>query len=212
MLLQLPLPPPPPAYSKSKNKLWIAIGIVGFIIFLIVAGAVGSLLTTQQNNDANPSVTATPQPTATPTPKPLSEYLPKRQDISTEWVKGGTQDETLSATGFVEGIGQSFSKSGLEQETVTIEIYRFNSSNNALNYYNTIVTPIIDTGGYTQVSTASLGIKSYGTDTSSAYGFNEVTTIYGTKLNIYFTVKISSPLSYTQTDAIQFAEVVANNL
>ncbi len=71
MLQQLPTPPPPP--SRSNKKLWIVIGVVGFIIFLIVVGAVGSLLANQQNN-TNPSATSTP----TSTPKPTATLQPSK--------------------------------------------------------------------------------------------------------------------------------------
>jgi hypothetical protein len=169
-----------------------------------------------QSGNSTPPPSLTPTSTTLPTPapvsQPLSELLPARNDVDTKWVDGGTQGMVLNATGFLEGVGQSFYLTGLQQETVVNEIYRFSSSNSAGNYYNNVVESVKDTGGYNKVSTASLGIVSYGTDTLDSLGIGAVTTIYGVESNICFKVTVSSFLSYTEYDALQFAKIIADKI
>lgn len=189
-----------------------------------------------EESSANPEIetieptseSTTPEPTAEPTlepttepetptepssiTKPLSELLPTRQDISTEWVIGSLENETtIIATGFMDGVAQGFTKSGLDVTRTTIQVYRFDTSDNAKDYYDDIVGNVLSEGGYTEVSTKSLGTTSYGT--FNEYLSGEITVIYSLKLNIYTTVKVSSPFSLsTQEDALQFAKIVMDKL
>lgn len=197
--------------KQMRTRMKVAAGATAFAILVIVVIMVSFPTILQPRTSTNPS-----DGTSIIT-KPLTELLPTSQDVSSDWISRSMDNVTVNATGFLEGIGgEAFTRGGSSPSGVTITIYRFNSSDAAGEYYNETVQNVSSAGGYNEVSTAGLGIESYGTDRYLpiliGLGYYERTTIYGVNLNIYFTVEVSSSVTSTQGDAIQFAKAIADKL
>jgi hypothetical protein len=143
--------------------------------------------------------------------RPAAELLPVREDLSTEWIVGNVTTESLSITGFTEGVKLTLTKStGLESEGVIIRIYKFTSSDSASEYYNSVLSDLKAKGGYEEVSTG-LGTGSYGTFIESMMG--ERTDIYAVKTNVFVEVRVVGYLSFTtQEDATQLARIILDKI
>jgi len=185
------MPPPPPTVVEMKARHRSLKIIIFFVVIVFITVMLFGILT------------PAPQQFVT---KPLSDMLPERDDLSTEWIMKNATTVSISATGFIEGIKLDIVKPGLGAEAATINIYRFDSSDNARVYFDGVISGLKAKGGYKEVAT-KLGDKSYGAFLQFLMG--EITRIYVIRLNIFYDVRLAGYLSIeTREDAIYIAKII----
>ena len=102
------------------------------------------------SNNVQPSSTPIQQ-TQQVTATSLNNLLPTRDDISTEWIIQDVTPFKKNATGFVDGLSQSFTMgSDFLASTSTVAVYKFDSSDDANKYYDNFVSTSRASGGYTE--------------------------------------------------------------
>ncbi len=103
------------------------------------------------SNTIQPSPSTSMQQTQQVTGKSLNDLLPTRDDIGTEWVIHDVTPFKKNATGFVDGLSQSFTMgSDFTASTSTVAVYKFDSSDDANKYYDNFVATSRASGGYTE--------------------------------------------------------------
>ena len=136
----------------------------------------------------------------------LAELLPTIYDLPSEWIIGNATAVTIDATGFSEGIKLELSKTWLEVESAVINIYRFDSSDSAIVYFDGVVSDQKMKGGYEEITT-NLGDKSFGTFQELPTA--KITKIFVIRMNIYYEVRLVSSISNEiSDDAIELANII----
>lgn len=169
-----------PGFRSGKKWKMILASIGYFFIFMIILSYLAYL-----SEDSDNSQTSSKKEQSLITKSPY-EMLPTRNDLSTEWQFGGDGvNETINATGFDSGALMTVRKtSDITPTQVTVHIYKFNSIDNANDYYQTSVNDEKQTGGYKEVSTYRVNADCYAGKQESFSG--EIAFIYCIKKNVVF--------------------------
>lgn len=195
--------------KKKKMSLGKKIGIGIGIVFLliIILGIIGSVV--QQSDSTGISESSEQQLS---TEKSALELLPKRADLSTEWqLSSNGTNEIINATGFDSGSLLSLRKrSGSDVTSVTTHIYKFDSIENANNYYQSIVGSQKEEGGYSEDSTFGIGANCYAGHQESLY--SERAFVYCTKNNIVLYIRGTTSGFYAIDAAKEVAKVIASKI
>jgi hypothetical protein len=117
---------------------------------------------------------------------PLDDLLPSRNDIPTQWSTGGSSNETLVETGFVEGIKVQYYKLLGYDSMIGLQlyVYRFSDTTNASAYCNGEIDKTKSQGGYSEVAIADVFAAIFD------YGTFKIGVSWGAKSNIVFKVYI----------------------
>ena len=174
--------------------------IVIIIILLFGIGFTGSQTSSSNlsTNSLNTQTTTSETTTQKLITKSLDEMLPTRNDISTEWSTGSTENLTLQEEGFIEGKQVSYYKvlSSISGAGIDADFYvrRFSNSDTAKIFYDKIVNKIKSEGGYKEISitdcfafTTDMGIEESGeslcTKSNIVYGVYVYTDYIGESPN-----------------------------
>ena len=193
--------------SKGLSKI-IKI-ILGFFGLIIVFGIIGSLMiptgptgrVTESFPEEETQMTTTTLQLIT---KSLSDMLPTRNDIPTEFTFDETEDVTIDVNGFESGKRLSISKivgqvvSGIIY--ISFDAYRFSTIDDAEAYYNSIVNEVKSAGGYTELS-VSVAPASKCFAYKQDYGFQARFGISNcVKRNIVFTTLVTTTQTYEKIE------------
>jgi len=178
-----------PGFRSGKKWKMILASICYFFIFIIILGA----LFGGSPSDEQPYISQTPsdkeQSLITKTP---SEMLPRRSDLSTEWIFGDLKDININNTEFESGSQQEIRiGTGFSRNLITISIYKFLSTTASNDYYTNRTTGdyYLQRGGYKEVNMrTSAKCEAYKVDKISA----ELGQVYCVKSNIFFELKVVS--------------------
>jgi hypothetical protein len=85
--------------------------------------------------------------------KPVTEMLPSQSELPTEWSKGEIKSYSLNESGFQEGIQKSIDKLEGASGMMFIDffVFKFDTIENANDYYEKRVGGIKEGGGYTKI-------------------------------------------------------------
>jgi len=136
--------------------------------------------------------------------------LPTRNDLTTEWVIGSRENESINATGFTEGIRLSLAKVGTISKGFAVSVYRFSSANDADAYFGGIVYSWKNRGGYKEVSTSQISTQSYGILIESSTG--DAMIIYAVKQNIFVQVQAGALSLLGDHDTALLAKIVIDKI
>lgn len=189
------------------KKIWIGIGVaIGIFIVIGIASSAANLKGNDKIQDsnvvANPTETLPANASTKIITRSLSDLLPTRQDIGTEWRIGSTSNSTeglVGVKGFVETLQQTYSKSDGGNNLVTqVGLDKFDSSTNAKSFYDDKVSKIKSEGGYKEYEVNSINAECYGTFSSGT--FTGMINYYCVSSNIYYRVFITGDLNSLQYD------------
>lgn len=183
--------------SEEKKKSWfkkhkILSGLGIFVLLIIIISA------------ANGSNSANPEETLSINSKDL---LPQESEINREWVLGSYNSVSSSENGFVEGTELKISKvESFSGSTIIMRTYKFDSSENANNFYSQSTDRINIRG----VDDWDLGNNCFGIDqetglTGSAEG-------YCLRNNIVFYIKSGSSSFMYASDGKDFMGIMLKKI
>lgn len=137
--------------------------------------------------------------------KSLTDMLPTRDDIGTEWLINNYTIVNDNATDYKNKITQNFKKYSAGTVTVLdVNIYNYDSPTGAQQHYDSKTSALKSHGGYTEISGLDAGC--YGTTEDLAVA--ERDTIYCVKNNFYLVVGAVGAFQDTQDSVTTFAKVV----
>ena len=184
--------------KKTKLGLGVAI-VVAFFILVGVSGSINQQQIVQEKSETKQFID-----------KPLTEILPTREDIGTEWIMSDAVDLQNERKGFIEGTTQTFTKTSGGFNTIeTINIERFDSLENAHQIYSEKNSLIKQAGGYEEISTGSVSATCYGFKKEGLYSNSGAIICY--KNNIYFVIQGYGDFD-VEDDTKDMAKVVAKNI
>ncbi len=183
-----------------SRRTVIAVSGIAVFIFLVLMGFSASLQR---------------QPTSQTTTiieRGAGELFPTREELPTEWKISSRSNISLNATGFLEGVEFVIVKQDIVGGAgARIKIYKFNTPIIADEYYVAKITQLRAEGGYKEISTTMLNVKSYGTFIGTITG--EISRVYFVKYNIYCEIQVAgSYYYYTSDDALYLARLVLQKI
>jgi hypothetical protein len=180
--------------GKAK-KFGIAVGIIIAVFFIIVIAYAASRSVTEETKPTEQLIT-----------KPAVELLPSKDVVPTQWKIPEHSTIEGSYTGFIDGVRQSYVKGGgLTSETTTVEIYRFNSFENATAFYTNLIKEIEEKRGYESRFIAGNCFGAY-----YQGNFADMMKIPCVKDNVVFTITSGGSFLETDENARMFTKLVGN--
>lgn len=188
--------------------------MVVFVI-IVILGIIGAMFgpttPTGKITETQPSGTTQAQQQQLVT-KSVFEMLPTRNDLSTEWqFSGNGISETINATGFDSGALMSVRKMDVVPTQVIIHIYKFDSIDNANNYYQTNINSEKQSGGYKEKSTSMVNASCYAGEQEMMAG--STSFIYCIKNNVVFYLRAVIPYASGASDDMMIvAKVIPSKI
>lgn len=163
---------------------------------------------------------------------PVSDLLPQRGDVGTEWLINSKSDDPfnysyqygggflthvikvdekpiLNATGYQASIVQKYSKSNGSGGTIAVwpVIHKFDSIQNAADYRQQVIQEVRTVGGYEEYGTSALSTTCYATLKRGQ--ITDSLDFYCVKANVYYHI-ISSTDQIFMADGMKSVEEFVN--
>lgn len=185
--------------KKTKVGMGVVLVVVAFFILVVVSGSPNQQQNVQETSVSEKFID-----------KPLTEILPVRNDITTEWIIGTTEDLHREEKGFIEGTAQWYTKGGIFSTSVSTSVLRFDSFDNAFQVYNEKILSIKQEGGYKEFSTGSVDATCYGIHKEGLLSDRVEIRCY--KNNIYFTIGGNGDVYEIEDDTKNMAKIIARKI
>lgn len=178
-----------PGFRSGKKWKMILASIGYFFIFIIILGALFGESPSDRQLDTSQVTTTVGQSLIIKSP---DEMLPKRSDLSTEWIFGDVKNISLNNTEFESGSQQEIRiGTGFSRNLVTVSIYKFSSTTASNDYYTNKTTGdyYLQKGGYKEVNMRTdAKCEAYKADKVLV----ELGQAYCVSSNIFFELKVVS--------------------